>query len=83
MADLSRREFAALAAAAAAAPFVPTTNCGAPAVTAGEVIERIKKNIGVDWKIDSVDTLKSGDVSTVARESSPHRWRRWPCCSKP
>jgi len=68
VADLSRREFAALAAAAAAAPFVPTTTVfGAPAVTAGEVIERIKKNIGVDWKSDSVDTLKAGDVSTVVK----------------
>ena len=68
MADLSRREFAALAAAAAAAPFVPTTNVsGAAAVTAGEVIERIKKNIGVDWKVDSLDTLKAGDVTTVAK----------------
>jgi hypothetical protein len=68
MADLSRREFAALAAAVAAAPFVPTTHVSsAPAVTAGEVIERIKKNIGVDWKVDSLDTLKAGDVSTVAK----------------
>ena len=68
VADLSRREFAALAAAAAAAPFVPTTNVsGAPAVTAGEVIERIKKNIGVDWKADSLDTLKAGDITTVAK----------------
>ena len=68
MADLSRREFAALAAAAAAAPFVPTTKLfGAAAVTAGDVIERIKKNIGVDWKVDSVDTLKAGETSTVAK----------------
>ena len=68
MADLSRREFAALASAAAVAPFVAATNVsGAAAVTAGEVIERIKKNIGVDWKLDSLDTLKAGDVSTVAK----------------
>jgi putative NIF3 family GTP cyclohydrolase 1 type 2 len=66
VADLSRREFAALAAAAAAAPFVPTNVFGAAAVTAGDVIERIKKNIGVDWKVDSVDTLKAGETSTVA-----------------
>jgi len=68
MADLSRREFAALAAAAAAAPFIPMTNVsGAPAVTAGELIERIKKNIGVDWQADSLDTLKAGDITTVAK----------------
>jgi putative NIF3 family GTP cyclohydrolase 1 type 2 len=68
VADLSRREFAALAAAAAAAPFVPTTKASAAAaVTAGDVIERIQKNIGVEWKVDSVDTLKAGETSTVAR----------------
>jgi len=31
------------------------------------VIERIKKNIGVEWKLDSVDTLKAGDPSTIAK----------------
>ena len=31
------------------------------------MIERIKKNIGVSWKADSLDTLKAGDVTTVAR----------------
>jgi putative NIF3 family GTP cyclohydrolase 1 type 2 len=63
VADLSRREFAALAAAA---PFAcARTLSGAPAITAGEVIERIKKNIGVEWKLDSVDTVKAGDQSAV------------------
>ena len=57
MADLSRREFAALAGAAAAAPFVCARDVsGAAAITAEEVIERIRKNIGVEWKPDSVDT---------------------------
>ena len=32
-----------------------------------EVIERIKKNIGVEWKPDTVDTVKAGDPSTVAK----------------
>lgn len=68
MADLSRREFAALAAAAAAAPFAcARTLSGAAAITAAEVIERIKKNIGVEWKLDSVDTVKAGDSSTIAK----------------
>ena len=65
MADLSRREFAALAAAA---PFACARELsGAPAITAGEVIERIKANIGVEWKLDSVDTVKVGNPSTIAK----------------
>ena len=31
------------------------------------MIERIKKNIGVEWKPDSVDTLKAGNPSTIAK----------------
>ena len=65
MAALTRREFAALAAAAPLA--CARTLSGAAAITAGEVIERIKKNIGVEWKLDSVDTLKAGDPSTIAK----------------
>ena len=65
MTDLTRREFAALAAAA---PFACARELsGAAAITAEEVIERIKKNIGVEWKPDSVDTLKAGNPSTIAK----------------
>lgn len=61
MADLSRREFAALAAAAAVAPFADVTNVHAATITAADVIERIKTNIGVEWKPDTVDSLKAGE----------------------
>lgn len=68
MADLSRREFAALAAAAAAAPFVCARKLsGAAAIPAAEVIERIKKHIGIEWKPNSVDGVKAGDPSTIAK----------------
>jgi putative NIF3 family GTP cyclohydrolase 1 type 2 len=68
MADLSRREFAALAAAAAAAPFACSERLSAAAtITAQEVIDRIKRNIGVDWKPDSVDAVKAGDLSTIVK----------------
>jgi putative NIF3 family GTP cyclohydrolase 1 type 2 len=30
-------------------------------ITANEVIDRIKKNLGVEWKSETVDTFKSGD----------------------
>src|SRR5215469_11454810 len=34
-------------------------------VTAQEVVDRIRKNIGGDWKPDSVDGFKAGDPSTA------------------
>jgi len=64
MGPLSRREFAAVAAGgAAAAPAFP----GQPAdrITAAEVVDRIRRNAGGDWKDGSVDTFKAGDPATV------------------
>ncbi|HEY2433603.1 MAG TPA: hypothetical protein VGI12_13085 [Vicinamibacterales bacterium] len=54
------------AAGAAGAPFLvggfaPASN----GLTAQEVVERIRKNVGVDWSDDGVDTFKAGDPSTV------------------
>jgi hypothetical protein len=34
-------------------------------VSAAEIIERIKENIGVEWKGDTVDTIKAGDPATM------------------
>jgi putative NIF3 family GTP cyclohydrolase 1 type 2 len=65
MTELSRREFAALAAAAAAAPFAFEQHTAARAVTAQDVIDRIQKNIGVEWKRDSFDGLKAGEAATA------------------
>jgi putative NIF3 family GTP cyclohydrolase 1 type 2 len=59
---LSRREFAALVTAA---PFAFARPSGAAAVTAQDVVDRIKKNLGVDWKAETVDTIKAGDASTA------------------
>ena len=65
MTELSRRQFAALAAAVAAAPFTQDGRLSAAdPVTAEQVIDRIRKNIGVDWKPDSVDGIKAGSPST-------------------
>jgi hypothetical protein len=65
MADLSRRQFTALAAAAAAAPFIPAAKLSAAdPVTAEQMIERIRNSIGVEWKPDSVDGIKAGHPST-------------------
>jgi putative NIF3 family GTP cyclohydrolase 1 type 2 len=71
MHELSRRDFVALTvtgavAGSVASPFALAVGSPFAAITAGELVERIKKNIGVDWKADTVvDTLKAGDPSTV------------------
>ncbi len=70
MKHFSRREFVALSATGAvastmASPFSLGLDASA-AITAGEVIERIKKSVGIEWRADTViDTLKAGDPSTV------------------
>ncbi len=33
-------------------------------ITANEVIDRIKKNVGVEWRTETVDTFKAGDPTT-------------------
>jgi len=67
MKRLSRREFVRLSTAGAvASPFVlDPAALGAAAPTAQEVVDRIRKSLGVSWKPDTVDTFKAGDPSTV------------------
>jgi putative NIF3 family GTP cyclohydrolase 1 type 2 len=65
MTDLSRREFTALAVAAAGLPFVAPRPLVGAALPAQEIVDRIRKNIGVEWKTETVDTLKAGDPSTT------------------
>ena len=68
MNQLSRREFVALTAGgAAAAPLASMrqTTLHVAGLTAQDVIDRIKKNVGVEWKADTVDTFKAGDPATV------------------
>ena len=67
MTHLSRRKFVALTVGGAAgAPFAfsPTARTSA-GVTAEEIVERIRKNIGVQWSSETVDAFKAGDPSTV------------------
>jgi putative NIF3 family GTP cyclohydrolase 1 type 2 len=66
MPEFSRREFVALTTSGAAAAIaVPRDAFASAAVTAQEIVDRIKKQIGVDWGEDGVDTFKAGDPSTV------------------
>ena len=49
-----------------AAPLALSRRASALApIPAAEIIERIKKNIGVEWKADTVDTIKAGDPATL------------------
>ena len=66
MTQLTRREFAALAAGAAVSPFaIGPSPAHAAALTAQELVDRIKAGIGVAWKPETVDGLKVGDPATV------------------
>jgi putative NIF3 family GTP cyclohydrolase 1 type 2 len=64
---LSRRDFVRLGAAGAAAtPFVLQPELiDAAALTAQEIVDRIKKNLGMEWTASTVDTFKAGDPATV------------------
>src|SRR5437899_8025294 len=68
MSHISRREFVALTVAGAAAtPFAFSDGIAraAAAVTAQDVVDRIRKNLGVEWKAETVDGFKAGNPSTV------------------
>ena len=66
MTHLSRREFATLAASAAVAPLaLRQPSVRAATITAQELIDRIKAQIGVPWKAETVDGLKAGDPATA------------------
>jgi putative NIF3 family GTP cyclohydrolase 1 type 2 len=66
MHQISRRTFVALTAAGVAtSPLALRALSTGGAVTAQEIVDRIKKNIGGDWKPDTVDTFKAGDPSTT------------------
>ena len=68
MPEISRRDFVALAAVGAVAtPFAATDAVARPAgaLTAQDIVDRVKKSVGVEWRADDVDTFKAGDPSTV------------------
>ncbi len=67
MTELSRREFAALVAAGVIAGRAagPRAEGRARAITAGEVIERIKAGIGAPWQAETIDGLKAGSATTT------------------
>jgi putative NIF3 family GTP cyclohydrolase 1 type 2 len=65
MKDISRRELLALATAI---PFAaPAIAQSSAALSAQEVVERIRQKAGIDWNADGVDTFKAGDPMTPVR----------------
>jgi len=68
MTNISRRDFVALTAGGAlATPFLRRGGLtrAAGAITAQEIVDRIKKNVGIDWTGDDVDTFKAGDPAAA------------------
>lgn len=66
MQQISRRKFVALTAVGVAtAPRSLMARSTGGTVTAQEVVDRIRKNLGVDWKSETVDTFKAGNPSTT------------------
>lgn len=67
MSRVSRRGFVKLGAAgAAAAPWmIAAAPLRAATITAQDVVDRVRKGVGVDWKADTVDTFKAGDPATA------------------
>ena len=65
MPPLSRREFNTLAVSSIAAPLALNARTAGAPITAAEIVDRIKKNVGVEWKTETVDTIKAGDGGAV------------------
>src|SRR5690349_3335727 len=55
-----RREFLLLTGGAA-------LRAQSASLTAGQVIERIQKNVGVPWRTQTVDTIKAGSPDTPVK----------------
>src|SRR6516225_2795402 len=62
MKPISRREFVKLTTVGA----VVSTRAPA-AMTAQEIVDRIKQKIGADWKAETLDTFKAGDPATPVK----------------
>lgn len=65
MADFSRRTFLASTAAGLLVPHSIRAQRGS--VTAQQIADRIRSNIGLEWRPQTVDGFKAGDASTTVR----------------
>src|SRR5438477_3486018 len=62
--DVSRRNFLAAGTGAAA---VRRLSAQGATITAGEVIDRIKKNVGIPWRAQTVDNIIAGSSDTPVK----------------
>ena len=65
MNPLSRRDF--VIAGSAIASKIALGQTGKPQLTAGDVVERIKQNVGVPWRTQTVDQIVGGDASVPVK----------------
>ena len=67
MSHFSRRRFSALAGAGAV--IAPGVFAQRPpgAVTAADIVDRIRGKVGIEWTPDTVDTFKAGDPAAVVK----------------
>jgi len=65
-ADVSRRTFLLAGSGIAAAEIVAAQD-SAPALTAKQVVERIRQNVGIPWRAETVDNIVAGDPDTPVK----------------
>ncbi|MGA2697787.1 MAG: Nif3-like dinuclear metal center hexameric protein, partial [Terriglobales bacterium] len=64
--DLSRRNLMVAGTGLATAAFLSAQTSGS-VITAGEVIDRIKKNVGIPWREQTVDRIIAGNPDTPVK----------------
>jgi putative NIF3 family GTP cyclohydrolase 1 type 2 len=68
MTHISRRRFVAITAVGTAgASLALSRDSAAATITAQEAVDRIKKNLGVDWKPETVDGFKAGSPAVEVK----------------
>ena len=65
MTRMPRRDFVRLGTAGAVAAPLVLDPARAAAATAQDIVDRIRKSLGIEWRADTADAFKAGDPSTV------------------
>jgi len=67
--EISRRTFLVASGGLSAAPLFAARSLAAPqaTLTAGQIIDRIKTNVGVAWRTETVDKIIAGEASTAVK----------------
>jgi hypothetical protein len=63
MSDLSRRDFI-LTGSAVLTSYLAKAEATTTQLTAGEVVDRIRKQVGIPWRVQTVDQIVAGSEST-------------------